>query len=57
MGREKLLTLLRVRRITNPLLLIALGFLIGGFIAINKYGEQDLPLENQTVQATQYHHT
>ena len=26
-------------RLTNPLLLIALGFLIGGFAAINKYGK------------------
>lgn len=25
-------------RLTNPLLLIALGFLAGGFAAINKFG-------------------
>jgi hypothetical protein len=33
-----LLTVVRFR-ITNPLLLISLGFIIGGFTAINRWGE------------------
>ena len=32
--------------ISNPLLLLALGFLIGGFIAISRYGAFHLQLIN-----------
>ncbi|KAJ3969057.1 prenylated rab acceptor PRA1 [Lentinula raphanica] len=37
----------------NPLLLIALGFLVGGFIAINKFGPEPMQMGEHTV--TQKH--
>ncbi|KAF5393237.1 hypothetical protein D9757_000745 [Collybiopsis confluens] len=39
--------------IKNPLLLIALGFLVGGFIAINRFGPEPLQMGEHTI--TQKH--
>ena len=35
--------------LTNPLLLIAIGFLSGGFVAINKFGELQLQRETRSI--------
>ncbi|KAJ3748945.1 prenylated rab acceptor PRA1 [Lentinula detonsa] len=39
--------------LSNPLLLIALGFLVGGFIAINKFGPEPMQMGEHTI--TQKH--